>query len=160
MSSTEIYGVKSNGDVILVGDTENAFRGAMHIWSNLSKKYNIEGSMLGGFQKLWKKVDTEFLTSNESLILKSTFDNVIIKKQNIPLLIEAFKEYDKEFPYSSLLEQIEIIEDEILNDENIIALCWNQTTVNSSPWISYNEKDEEVYYNVLTDDKHWYSDDE
>jgi len=41
MSFTEIYGVKTDGKVVFIDETENSWHGAMHIWNTLSKKYNI-----------------------------------------------------------------------------------------------------------------------
>lgn len=156
MSETVIYGVKSNGEVIFVDEVENSYRGAIHVWQRLCEKYEIEGSMFGGFQKLWKLTDKEVLTKAENIVLKSTFDNVIVKKEDIPLLLEAFKEYDKNFPNSSLLEQAVIIEENILNNVEMIGVCWNQTSINSNPWLfDYNdEKDEEIPYNVFKGETH------
>lgn len=156
MSYTEIYGIKKNGDVVFVDETDNAFRGAMHVWNRLCDKYNIPGGMFGGFQDLWKKADTGFLSDAENTVLKSTFDNVVVKKEDIPMLLEAFKEYDEQFPNSSLLAQAHIIKKEILQDDDMIGVCWNQTSVNSNPWTEYDdEADESIPYNVLEGNRHW-----
>lgn len=144
--------------MVFIDETENSWRGAMHIWNTLSKKYNISGSLFSGFQKLWKLVDTNTLEDFENIVLKSTFDNVVVKKEEIPMLLEAFKEYDKQYPNSSLLEQAAIIETEILQNSEMQGVCWNQTSVNSNPWTEgYNEEtDEDIPYNVTTGKKHWF----
>ncbi|WP_028983311.1 hypothetical protein [Sporolactobacillus terrae] len=158
MSCTEIYGVKSNGEVTFIDETENSWRGGMHVWTKLCEKYGIRGGMFGGFEKLWKMADTGKLLEFENVVLKSTFDNVVAKKEELPILLAAFREYDKQFPNSSLVEQCEIIEKEILKNDEMIAVCWNQTSVNSNPWIEdYNEEtDEEIPYNLTTGNKHWF----
>lgn len=158
MSYTEIYGVKSNGEVVFIGETKNAFRGAMHVWMKLCDKYGIQGGMFGGYDRLWKMADKGTLSHAENIVLKSTFDNVVVKEEEIPMLLEAFKEYDKQFTGSSLLEQAEIIKEEILNNDEMIAVCWNQTSVNSNPWTDgYDEdKEEDIPYNVLTENRHWF----
>lgn len=158
MSYTEIYGVKKNGEVIFVGETRNAWRGAMHVWDKLCDKYGISGGLFSGFENLWKMADKGILTQAENTVLKSTFDNVVVIKGDIPMLLQAFKEFDNQFPNSSLPEQGEIINDEILNDEDMIGVCWNQTSVNENPWTDgYDEdEDEEIPYNVLKGKRHWF----
>ena len=167
MSYTEIYGIKNNGEVAFVNETKNAWRGAMHVWNRLCEKYEIKGAMFGGFQELWKMANTGALADFENTVLKSTFDNVVVKKEEIPMLLEAFREYDKHFPESSLVEQAEIIENEILNDDEFMGVCWNQTSVNRNPWLietEPTEDDEEeeeddsesAPYNILSGEKHWF----
>ncbi|MEK4879452.1 MULTISPECIES: hypothetical protein [Paenibacillus] len=157
MSYTEIYGATKDGEVVFVNETRNAWRGAMHVWDKLSEKYGVSGGLFSGFNQLWKMADTGKLLDFENVVMKSTFDDVIVKKENIPSLLEAFKEYDKHFPDSSLLEQAEIIEKEILSDDEMLAVCWNQTSVNSNPWTEgYDEETEEdIPYNILTGERHW-----
>lgn len=158
MSSTEIYGVKSDGEVIFADETRNAWRGAMHVWNTLSEKYGIQGEMFGGFQNLWKLADTGTLQDFENIVMKSTFDDVVVKKEDMPTLLKSFREYAKQYPNSSLSEQAEIIEREILNNDEMIAVCWNQTSVNENPWSDgYDEEaDEEISYNILTGKRHWF----
>jgi hypothetical protein len=157
MSYTEIYGAKKNGEIVLVNETKNAWRGAMHVWDKLSEKYGVTGGLLSGFNQLWKMADTGKLLDFENVVMKSTFDDVIVKKENIPALLTAFREYDNHFPNSSLLEQAEIIEKEILNDDEMLAVCWNQTSVNCNPWTEgYDEEtEEEIPYNILNGERHW-----
>lgn len=158
MSETVIYGVKSNGEVEFVGETRNAWRGAMHVWTRLSEAYGIQGGFLGGFEKLWKMADKGRLKDFENTTLKSTFDNVVVWKEDIPKLIAAFKEFEEKYPNSSLWEQAKIIEDDIINDEDMIGVCWNQTSVNRNPWREgYDEEtDEPIPYNVLKGNRHWF----
>lgn len=159
MSETVIYGVKSNGVVEFIGETKNAWRGAMHVWVKLSKAYGIEDdSDSERFRSLWRMADKGILTNFENIVLKSTFDNVVVKKEDIPKLTDAVREYDKKYPNSSLLEQITIIEDTILKDQAMIGICWNQTSINRNPWVDgYDEENGEgIPYNVQTGNRHWY----
>lgn len=158
MSAVEIYGFNTIGEAVYVSDVGNAFRGAMHVWMRLSEAYGIEGGMFGGFQKLWKLADTGTLEDFENTVMKSTFDNVVVAKSEIPALIEAYRAYDIKYPGSNLLEQAVIFEHEILSDKDMTAVCWNQTDVNESPWIDgYDEeKEEAIPYNILTGRKHWF----
>lgn len=158
MSNTEIYAIKKNGEPTMAGTTENSFRGGLFIWTKLCEKYNIEGGMFGGgFEKLWKLTDTGTLEAFENLTMKTTFDRVIAKKEDIPAILEAFEQFDKAFPGSSLLEQAEIIRNEILNNDEMIAVCWNQTSNTCTQWEpDYDDNDEEIHYNINTNDNHWF----
>ena len=158
MSYTEIYGALTDGEVAFIGEAKNAWLGAMHVWSELSKKYGIEGGLFGGFTDLWKLADTGKLEDFENIVLKSTFDNVVVKKEDIPNLLKAFDQYDKTYPKSNLKEQAEIIKEYALENDVMTAVCWNQTSVNGNPWTDgYDEEaDEEIPYNILKGDRHWY----
>lgn len=95
------------------------------------------------------------MAKSRKVALASTFDNVIIKKENMPKLISAFREFRGE---TSIKEQADIIE-KMLNDENCIAVGFNQTSVNDDTWTNFGgydeEKDEEIPYNILTGERHW-----
>lgn len=158
MSYTEIYAVNQEGTVEFVDEVQNAFRSAMHVWAKLSDAYGIVGGMFTGYKELWQKADTGELKDFEDIVLKSTFDRVMVQKEDMPMLIEAFKEYDKHYPNSSLVEQAEIIEQQILHNDNYLALCWRQTSVSDNLWeVGYDEENEEtIYYNTGTGDKHWF----
>jgi hypothetical protein len=47
----------------------------------------------------------------------------------------------------------------MLNDENCIAVGFNQTSVNGDTWTNFGgydeEKEEYIPYNILTGNKHW-----
>lgn len=184
MSYTEIFGFDRNGDAYLQDEVTNAWRRAMSIWSILEERYlpqyrpsfipkHIENKdiekVLGykpsrtscifdnkAMKEIWNLADDERLKSNEKIALATTFDYVIIKKENFEQLIKAFREFEGN---TSLKEQADIIE-KMLNDENCIALGFNQTSVNGDNWTNlggYNEETEEqIPYNLFTGDKHWF----
>src|SRR5690625_3399276 len=129
----------------------------MHVWSKLSQKYGVDGGIFGGFEGLWEMANQGKLNEHECIAVRSTFDNVIVKKEELPMMIDAYLEDDKEFSNSSLLEQVVIITDQLLNNEEMRGVCWNQTSVNSNPWADYDEeKDEEVPYNIFEGERHWF----
>lgn len=138
MSYTEIYTLgKEHCEQI--GETKNAWRGAMYVWNEISIKYlglerfpMFDESLQ---RKVWNAAKYYTLTDAEKIVLASTMDNVTVKKSDIPKLIEAFEEYHKENPNSSLSEQAEIIKNAELLDDHVIA--WNQTSVN---WYKYRPR--------------------
>lgn len=155
MTEVIIYGVNKDGNVEYVGEADNSWAGAMHVWGRISKKYALPGGLFG-YQALWNAVDKGILQPFENMVVKSTFDDMIVEKKDIPELLQAYAMYDAEYPGSNLAEQAEIITEEILNNEDMIGVCWNQTSVNSNPWTDgYDEEeDEPIPYNVLTGTRH------
>lgn len=176
MSCTVIYKFKKNGDADFIGETHNAFRGAMQVWTLLEKKYlpkytpswafgdkSQEYSRMSCFDKsgmkdIWGLAEDTRLSEHERIVLNSTFDNVIVFKDEVFKLLAAFRAFEGE---TSLKEQADIIEDAINTDEDLIAIAWNQTSVNSDTWesdeIGLDEDGEEIYlpYNVFKHTGHW-----
>ena len=88
-------------------------------------------------------------------MLGSTFDHVIVLKENFDELIESFQKYFDAYPTSNFDEQIEII-NSMAADENIIGVAWCQTSVVDDLWnYDYDEeKDEIIPYNIFKGDDH------
>ena len=167
MSRTEIYGFNKDGKAREIGGVQNAFRGAMAVWNILDKKYlplfEPEWAMVGGeylraadkvaIKEIWGLFKDEKVSIVDRIVLGSTFDKVIVEKENLPELLKAFREFEGE---TSLKEQADIIEK---NMDRVIAVGWNQTSVNCDTWSNFGgfdeEIDESIPYNILTMDEHW-----
>jgi hypothetical protein len=176
MSYTEIYKFKKDGNAECFAEIRNAYRGAMLVWRIIEKKYlppYIPTWVMGdtsqeysrasdfagnGLKEVWGLFDAGKLSEVDKIALGSTFDNVVVMKQDLPKTIEAFRVFEGE---TSLKEQADAIEKELENDGDFIAIAWNQTSVNCDAWISdetgLDEDGEEIYlpYNLLKHDKHW-----
>ena len=175
MSYTEIYKFGKDGSAGQVGETRNAFRGAMSIWGILEEKYlpphKTAWSMPGekvsrvadmmnrnAMKEIWGLIDNPDISEVDKIVLASTFDNVIVSKENIPKLLDAFRSFEGN---TSLKEQAEVIVSAISEDPELIAIAWNQTSVNGDAWESEetgeDEDGEEYYlpYNLNNSDKHW-----
>jgi hypothetical protein len=177
MSSTEIYGLTKNR-AMEIGEARNSFRGAMLVWKTLeekylpsfpkpvwmpsdSKEYVSRTSMMmmpNAMKEVWDLIDSDKLSFNEKIVLGTTYDNVLVKAENISRVIDAFNSFEGD---TTLKEQADIISQTIKNiteqDEPIVAIGWNQTSVNESPWSDYSEEeDEDIGYNLETGDKHWF----
>jgi len=150
MSEVEVFGVKASGEVELLDDVNNSWAGAMHVWNTLSKKYDMEGSLFGGFTQLWKSQGKGILLPHEEHVLITTFDNIIIQRKDIEEFLVSFRRYAEENPVSNLVEQAEIIEKEL--ESGYIGFCWNQTTVSDCLWYgTYDEEtEEEIPFNIYT----------
>lgn len=177
MSCTEINIFDNSGESVDTFEVKNAFRGAMAIWGILEKKYlpeyvpdwakvlsdegrrnifkdGISRIVNGDMQDVWNLQNDNRLSRHEKIVLLSTFDNVLVKKENFNELIEAFEQFEGE---TSLKEQSEIIKN--LGD-NITAIGWNQTSVCHNKWngfiIESDDEDILIKYNYHKDTDHWW----
>lgn len=103
--------------------------------------------------EVWDLVFDKRLTKAERLVMATTFDRSLIKKEQLPDIIEAFKTLNEEYKLSG---QIELL-DRFNSMEDIIAVGWNQTTVNRNMWLynRYDEENDTTYpYNCLKGDYH------
>ena len=119
------------------------------VWNILSEKY------LGrGFNNLDSKLERETwelfydsrLTDVEQVVLGSTYDYVLIKKEYIKDLITAYREFSKLDERLSLDEQSDILE-MLEKDDDCIAVGFHQNSVSCYMWENYN---------CLTGTEHWY----
>ena len=177
MSYTEIYKFKKGGDAEKFASVKNAFRGAMAIWVNIEKRYLpkhipywainntskeysriSDVSVPSAVEEIWNLFESKGVSEVDKIVLGSTFDNVVVMKEDLPKLIDAFRKFEGE---TSLKEQADLIENALNNDDDLIAIAWNQTSVNGQAWESDEtsfDVDNEVYYlpyNLLKHDKHW-----
>jgi hypothetical protein len=148
----------------------------MAVWNRLDEKYLPElpsdnpfiGKMEGrnyrsaqmwnpnALKEVWDLYKNPDVSNTDKIVLGSTFDMVIVKRENLTELITAFREFDGE---TSLKEQADEIESLLKTDTDFIAIAWNQTSVNGDTWTNFggydDDKDEEISYNILTGTDHW-----
>lgn len=180
MSATEIYGFDQDGEAHQVGEVKNAWRGAMAIWAELEQRYLpeyvpewaeglsddfIKRFYKGGFSRLsdvlnreamkeiWVLFEKDEVSLVDKIVLGTTFDYVVVKREDMPCLVEAFRTFGGN---TSLMEQADIIQNMYESGE-WIAAAWNQTSVNADTWnqYAYNEEEGEPEpYNLFRFDKH------
>lgn len=111
-------------------------------------------------QEVWDLANNKDIPEHERIVLFTTFDKCLVKKEGLPAVIAAFRKFEAE---TSLPEQADILE-KLLQDEDCIAVGWNQTSVNSDAWGNigeYDEENEEIMpYNCLTQTEHYWLFDE
>jgi hypothetical protein len=173
MSYTEIYKFNKDGTVECFAEIRNAWRGAMAIWNILDKKYLPDYvpeyakysqekkeyyrsmDILGGaLKEVWALSLNEEVSKIDKICLRSTFDKVVVMRENLTELIEAFRNFEGE---TSLNEQADEIEKEMKNHPELIAIAWNQTSVICDAWKS-DDIDEDgnlLPYNILKSENHW-----
>lgn len=177
MSYTEIFGFDKEGNAYLAGKVKNAFRGAMAVWRYLEEKYlppynpdyadlvekvfGIKPSRCSSdeIEEIWALQNSDKLSIEEKIVLFTTFDKILIKKEDIPQVINAFNSFGGE---TSLKEQAKILQD-LLESENCIAVGWNQNSVVIDNWENYfydEVNDRTIPYNCLKQDDHYWLFDE
>ncbi len=157
MSYTEIFSFDKDGNANFAGEVSNAWRGAMAVWNIMQKRYipRKEG-MRSIMQDVWDLAGNPQIPEHERIVLFTTFDHCLVKRDNAQKVIDAFRKFEGD---TSLPEQADIIEELIRND-NCIAIGWNQTSVNTTTWGNAGgydeEKDISIPYNCLTGDAHFW----
>lgn len=163
MSYTEIYKFKNNGEAELHTEIKNSWLGAMAVWIFLDKKYlppyTPEWAILSkqtdktysrasdphAIKDVWKLFYDDKVTLVDKIVLGTTFDHMIVKREDFQLVIDAFNSFEGN---TSLKLQSEVIK-ELIDDPDCLGIAWNQTSVSESFW------DNERTYNILINDEHF-----
>lgn len=161
MSCTEMYVVDDKGDVLAADEARNAHRGAMWIWNVLWRKYLLESCDPDKeYERLWALAKNPDVPLLDRVALASTFDNVMIPAEHMELVAQALEQVE---PGTENLQK-QAAELRKAKAEGYQAFCWNQTSVNSSPW-SVQEECPECGcdcmgdfrpYNIHKDLGHWF----
>lgn len=126
------------------------------------KLTRCKSSLMGdnAMKEIWELAGKDDVSVTDKICLFTTFDNCLVKKDDIPKVIEAFRCFDGE---TSLKEQADVLE-KMYSDEDCIAVGWNQTSVNGETWVNFGgydeNNDEGIPYNCLTGTKHYWLFDE
>lgn len=137
MSYTEIFLFDNEGNAEIFAEVENVFRGAFSVWNIMGDKYCGHGASMVSIKKtreIWNLVDNPKVPINERIVLFTTLDRCLIKKEDIPMVARAFREFHGD---TSLKEQAEILT-EIFESWNCIAVGWNQNSVSHEQWFDCN----------------------
>ena len=198
MSYTEIYAIHKNGDVRLYEENKNSWRWSPQIWGELEERHlpvlrprfvpsYIEDDQVEEYlgykpkrhgpddlKEVWNLFNTDKVTTTERWVLGSTYDNVIVMKEDFEDLIRAYRSFYQEENGTSLLELADIYE-KMQKDDDIIGVAWSISLI-GNPWLDtewvdeshpdfdeYNVYDEEdglaqidVPYNIFeSEKKHW-----
>lgn len=179
MSYVEIYAFDQKGYGYLYGEVKNSWLGAPAIWRYMEERYLPpfvpEGMTLEDVQRvvhkpsrlqsidtmkeIWALADHPEVAESDRIVLATTFDQYLVRKEELPRLIAAFQEF---FPFKdnqNLRKQAEILKN-ANDDPDVIAIGWNQTSINGSTWDNNGgfdyEKEVAIPYNCLTGTEHYW----
>jgi hypothetical protein len=162
MSSCAII-IFRNGKADSAIEMKNAWLGSAFVWTKLFDKHVTKrfkyDSWLNEPQRLWDLKDSDKLEKCEKVVLRMTFDNVLIRKEDFSRLtffislFETFHDRDG----SSHLPLIRECLNKLSEDESVDAIGFWGTTVCDNPWYSWDEeKEDEVPYDISTGEEHWF----
>ena len=115
--------------------------------------------------EIWRLADDVNIPEDHRIVLYTTFDNCLVRRENIPRVIAAFRSFDGEDDKrkTNLCEQADILQS-IYDSGEYIAVGWNQTSVSADTWENVcgydDETDEPIPYNCKTGTKHFWLFDE
>jgi len=153
MSVMTMYKVPEKGEVEEVKTFRNSTIFGMVIWVEMCERYFHDRSWYthGESGALWKLAKDPRVSETDRIVLATTFDRVMVKKENFPRLIEAMKKWaDVNDGYNHIGGVIECLE-ELQQDNSCHAVCWWLTSSSDNPW-KVRDYDEEDEY----DDPHYY----
>jgi hypothetical protein len=158
MSTTNIY--RLGRDPGEIGETRNAWRGAMYVWTDVAKRYcgmdrfPMFGSGDEASYRVWHSFKDPRMPQHEKIVLLSTLDNAAAYGRDAKVVAEAFDRYGREHPNSSLTEQAEILRTADLQPSDLVA--WLQTSVSEFWGSTWNEeKEDNDWYDPATGSKHF-----
>ena len=160
MSCTEMYIVDKDGNVVPHKEFHNSHRGSMMVWRQIANSMGFEGfTFLTGdrMQKVWDMWQDKSAPLSHRIVMASTFDNVMVQRENLPRLIQAIEEYSKTFDPGNLFSQCLSLK-ELVDDKDVQAVCWTQTSVNCDTWWVASETDDDDMrrHNINRDSGHWF----
>lgn len=162
MSYTTLYLVPSVGEIKTFREFRNAFRGAWLVWTTMSEQYlgqDAIGYMLAdNMQPIWDLHANLKVPEAHRLVMMSTFDTVMVKRENLLRLAEAFDQYAKDFDDPGHIPDEANALRELAEHPDCVAVCWSSADV----WSVKLEDgtDESRAYDVSLDNDHWFLFDE
>lgn len=160
MSYTTLYKVCQDGCVIEHSRYRNSHQAAMLVWDNMARKYlgqpaskYMLDQQMQCVWNLWKNPDVH---ESERILMAATFDQVMVKRENFQRLIDAIRECGCLFA-GHFYQQVRAVVS-FRDDNDCIAICWQQTSVARPAWQVYGDDDEEEgrQYNIFEDEGHWF----
>jgi len=169
MSYTTLFKVPKSGEIEDYAEFKNAFRGAFNVWSEMAKAFlcmeDLPMSRDGGMKQVWDLAQSENVPLNDRIVMASTFDRVMVKREHLFLVAAAMDDFANRYDPGHLPEQAKKLR-ELAKDESCFAVCWRQTSVTADMWMEQTGEIDEYgdigyrMYDVSKDNNHWFLFDE
>ena len=163
MSECYILGVPPNGPVEYVKTYRNSWGGAARIWNSLCiKLFNNESawlSCLPNDNQLWKSFSSDKLDQCEKICLGITFDNVMVKRENLMRVADALLKFNSIHSSEERVDHLLSWADDmrtLAKDDTYIAVCFHHTSVSTDIWVVFEDADNERQYDISKDKGHWF----
>jgi hypothetical protein len=161
VSRTTIYCVPETGPIYSYREFSNAFRGGWLVWDNMSRRYlkrsASEYMIAGDLQPVWDLWKSLNVPLAHRIVMASTFDTVMVKRENLDKLIAAFGQYASDFEDPGHIPEQALALRELAENQDCFAVCWQQTSVSSDSWMVYQgDAEGSRPYDVSIDNDHWF----
>lgn len=137
MSYIEIFKFNKNGDSESYGEVKNTWLGAMAVWEILGIKYCGHGASMfdiNQMKRIWKLVDNKSVAQHERIVLFTTLDKCLVRKEELPKVAEAFRKFAGN---TNLKEQADVLDD-LYKEEDCIGVGFHQNSISCEQWFEYN----------------------
>lgn len=173
MSSTEMFAVGQNGDVVPFEQFHNAWGSGMAVWQLLSERYlaplghTFFELLRDGVSSLFDLAREGGLEPWEVVVLMTTADRVVIPIEHVESVASAFEKFDEHYgdqmrhkqhafsiPAQAIALRRMVAERE---EGGWRGVCWNQTSVGDALWGGVYEDGENGDprpYNIDRDSSH------
>jgi hypothetical protein len=145
MSCTTVYGAFADGDMVELGECQNAWLGAVWIWQKLAERYLWNSfssddplgykSALSHMAEVCSLADDARLSDAEHYALVSTFDGAMVPPELMAMIADALDNFEP--GTENLAKQAQLIREAA--NKGARAIGWLQTSVCSSPWYVHQE---------------------
>jgi hypothetical protein len=162
MSYATLLKINRYGDVHKCKRYTNSHRGAFLVWDRMAKEYLGEHAthfIHDDMQPIWDLWKNELVPLHERVLMAATFDNVMVKSDNLATLIQDIERCG-EFLAGHFYAQAQLIKSELLNSDDCLGVCWHQASATCSPWWIDGGDDDGRSYNIHVDSGHWFLFDE
>lgn len=160
MSYATLKKVIKDGDVVNALELHNAWLFQPFVWGILSKACNINtGLCFDNWEKLFKLVrDRNPLKWFEWNVLQFTYDQILISKEDMPLLAESLIEFHKihgtELPHNHCNTIVKWIEEQMQIGDCFGMALYGTSVTDDLWWVRNEEADEDRPYNINSDTGH------
>jgi hypothetical protein len=163
MSRFTIYTITQTGDALPFRFVNSGMTGVYFIWGALSKKYDLPRNPMSGDMPIWAEFDGTKLITDERVVLGFTFDNVWVRRDQIPRLVaalQAFWERHGAGIRPTIPEIIEGLQAAFQEPQDTVrGVCFQHTSVSESAWVLFDSDDlnyEGRPFNFDTDEKTYF----
>lgn len=136
-----------------IGETRNAWRGAMHVWNDIAERYfGLTAFPMfdaAASNKIWNAHHHHSLPAHEIIVLMTTMDFATVCGRDASAVADAFDKYAREHPNSSIAEQAHILRTADIQPNDLIG--WQQTSVSDFWGSGWDTKtDQRTWYEIET----------
>lgn len=175
MSYTSMLQVPAKGEREAVHEYRNSHLSAFLVWQHLFDKHVKKGEhdymFSDSCQRVWNLANPKSpLVAYERDALELTFDKMVLKIQDIPRAIEAFKLIDADIKsmntdimpthFPEICDHLLAIH--VAADPKVAGVCFIWTSVADDVWDSPSRMSEEepncrARYDISRDEGHWFA---